>query len=370
MKHKYRLYGWRASHFTAKLRAYMNFKSLDYEEKQCSLYDLVSRLPKKTGTSSMPAVETEEGIWLSDTPEIIAWLESKHKTNPVLPTTPKQKIGAMLLENWIDDTWLKISIHTRWSYPVNFEKKLQSETGKALLPFAPRSMQRWVSKKLFADRIISYLPSQGVIPEQIELLENWANRLLDILNEHFKQHAYLFGQHPSIADYALIGGIGGHLNYDPWPKEHWMAPRIYLSDWANRTHSGKAVNSGFLNNDEIPVSLYPLFDIVANEYFPIIESTVESVRHHISNASLTTGAKLPRVMDSITYPMLDQTFSSAPFTYSLWRMQRLKNTYESFESTEKEAVDRWFYKLGLKPLSTLDFGPCLKRNGLGVELAE
>ena len=49
MKHQYKLYGVQVSLFVGKLRGYLNYKGLDYQEKAPTIYDLLRRFPKKVG---------------------------------------------------------------------------------------------------------------------------------------------------------------------------------------------------------------------------------------------------------------------------------------------------------------------------------
>ena len=98
MKHEYRMYGWQGSHFVGKLRGYLNYKGLDYEEKDIWAYDLLVRIPRAIGVTVMPALETSSGEWFGDTPLIIEELERRHPENGIRVGTPRQKMAAMLLE--------------------------------------------------------------------------------------------------------------------------------------------------------------------------------------------------------------------------------------------------------------------------------
>ena len=60
MKHQYKLYGVQVSLFVGKLRGYLNYKGLDYQEKAPTIYDLLRRFPKKVGGAFVPVVETRE----------------------------------------------------------------------------------------------------------------------------------------------------------------------------------------------------------------------------------------------------------------------------------------------------------------------
>ncbi|MEO0436066.1 MAG: hypothetical protein AAF098_04090 [Pseudomonadota bacterium] len=61
MKNQYQMYGGLSSHFSAKLRGYLNYKDLYYQEKDLPLYDLLWRIPRGIGTRVMPALYVETG---------------------------------------------------------------------------------------------------------------------------------------------------------------------------------------------------------------------------------------------------------------------------------------------------------------------
>jgi glutathione S-transferase len=343
---------------------------LDYQEKTINAYDMKVTLPKKIGASAMPALETREGEWLSDTPEIIAELEKRHPTRPIMPPSPRQAIAALLFENWVDDSWLVIGIHSRWSYAENYDHLLREEGGKNLLPFAPRFIRNRVVDKAFAGRIRSYMPSQGITGQQIPLIERWSVGLLDLLETHFAQQPYLFGNKPCIADYGLVGAFYGHLNRDPWPKREWLDPRPHCQSWTERTHRGDHAAGEWLGDDKITETLQPLLEIIFKEFFPMIEKTTRALRDYIDQHQLKPGDSLPRTMGGICFPMANSEFTRSTFTYTLWRMQRIQAYYRSLPNEQKDSVSQWFNDMGQPDLLTMDFGPTLERDGLSTRLAK
>ena len=104
MKHEYKYYGWQASFFAGKIRGYLNYKGVDYVEKNINIYDMLRKIPKNTGRVAMPALETRQGEWFCDTPLIMEELEKRHPTPRVLADGPVQNFVAELFQNWVDDT--------------------------------------------------------------------------------------------------------------------------------------------------------------------------------------------------------------------------------------------------------------------------
>jgi len=367
MKHEYRMYGWDASMFSGKVRGYLNYKGLDYEERKVSLYDLMIRLPRATGARAMPAVQDNTGQWLADTPLIIDELERRHPASPVSVNTPRQRIASLLLENWFDDAWAKVCMHTRWSYPENWDKLIKHEWGSAMLPFAPR-VGEWIASKMGREAMTKVKFMIGISPGQNQVVERWSLLHLDTLNAHFTDNLYLLGGRPTIADYACLGVMHSHLNRDPWPRREWMNARPDLQAWVERTHSGTATTAELFEDDAIPSTLTPIFYSIANEFIAYIENAVERLRQHVSEHSLVSGSSIPRVLDDITFPTLGGDFTCMPNTYSLWRQQRLQHFYRALPAAQQESVDAWCRSIGRADLLTMDLGPQLKRDGLGAAL--
>ena len=105
MKSQYQLYGVPLSLFVGKVRGYLNYKGLDYQETAPTVYDLLIRFPKKVGAAVMPVIKNRDGECLADTTDIIETLESSHPQPTTRPSSPRQTIAAMLFEAWCDDVW-------------------------------------------------------------------------------------------------------------------------------------------------------------------------------------------------------------------------------------------------------------------------
>lgn len=364
------LYAWRCSHFSAKIRGYLNYKQIDYQEKTISFYDLSILLPQKTGTVAMPALKTDDGIWLADTPLMIEELEKRHPERPISATTPRQQILDLLIENWFDDGWPAVSLQTRWAYPENWETLLHNESAEALLPGFPKIVSRPLATKIFHGSMNRLLHAAGARPGgQGKQIEDWALRILDMLEHHFDQYPYLFGGHPTSADFAILGSLAAHQNRDPWPKREWMAHRPKLVGWIERLHAGEGNYGPLLADDRIAETLQPLIDLMLAEFPLLISQTVEAIKSRVNRDGLVSGAKLPRVEREVSYPMNGRAFHRRPFTYTVWRMQRVQNAYQRLSPEAQQTVDEYLSKSCCADFLTRDFGPGLDRNGLGARLS-
>ncbi|MBY6191107.1 glutathione S-transferase family protein [Microbulbifer agarilyticus] len=363
----YRLYGVEISLFSSKVRAYMNYKGLNYEEKAPNILDF-RRFEKAVNARVMPVVETQEGDLLGDTSLIIEALERQHPEPSITPKSGRLKIAAMLFEAWVDEVNHLIAGHTRWSYDENFPL-FRDTMGKAMFPFLPKFLQDWMVGKTAVSAMRKHKPRMGFVPDQIPLLDRWIVRLLDSLEVHFQDHDYLFGGKPTVADFALVGCCHGHLYMDPWPRRELIEPRPHLKAYTERVHSGKQATGEWFSDDELPDTLMSVISMMFTQLYAINEQTVDIVENLIEKKHKQSGDILPRFPGNIDLPMLDETYNKMTFSYSLWMLQRIQQACSELTKSESSSLSHWFEAMGVKNFEKLSCGPALIRHGLTVKLA-
>src|SRR3546814_13098967 len=99
-----------------------------------------------------------------------------------------------------------------------------ADSGNSLLPGFPRFAKNRLAAYV-ASTLRGYLPSFGVVPAQFAMMERWTENMLDALDRHFAILPFLLGSKPSIADFALLGPMYGHLGRDLMPKRTLVDPR-------------------------------------------------------------------------------------------------------------------------------------------------
>ena len=364
MPKPYVLYAWHLSYFSGKSRCYLRYKNIPHVEKPIDLYTFSFRIKKHTGAAVMPVVVTPEGEWIQDTSVIIDRLEERFPEMPVVPSTPVQRFAAYLMELWGDEWWIPIAMHTRWSYPENYAL-FEREGGDHLLPGFPRFLKNRVVATA-AGQMRGHLKNVGVAPEQFEVLERWTYDMLDLLDRHFAQLPYLFGDKPSLGDFGLVGTMYGHLGRDPWPKEHMVASRRNLRAWIDRMTEPPHPNGGsFLPDDRMPETLTPVFGTICREFIPQLEGILAELRRYLPGHPFD-GRPVPRGLGMIEFPMGEGRFRRAALPYTLWMTQRMLDVYRTMPADGQSAVRGWLRSLGGERLLDLDI-PRLKRRALRVE---
>lgn len=362
----YTFYGWHLSYFSGKTRAYLNYKGIPFVDKAVDAYTLMKRIPAKTGATVMPVVVTPQGEWLQDTTHIVDVLEQRFPEKPVVPSTPRQRIAAELIEAWADEWWIPTAMHYRWSYPENYPL-FRNDAGRGLLPWAPAPVRNRLADYA-ANKMRGYLDDVGVRAEQFEQLERWTESMLDALEKHFAEYDYLFGGAPTIADFALVGPMYGHLGRDPAPQRDLVQPRPHLQAWIQRVHDGKAASGSLLADDAIPATLDAVFDSVFHEFLPM----GMAIRDAIIDAQSTlppSRKRLPRSLGRIEFPMAGKPFSRNAIPYIMWMLQRVQTHYRALPEGEQRVVQNWLDQHHASDALDANFGPHLIRKGLHVVIA-
>ncbi len=262
----HRLYGLPHSLYTGIARCYLRTQGIAYVELPPGHPDYVTRILPAIRRRIIPVLETADNQIIQDSLDIIDHFESRGVPYPAYPTGPLQGVLAVIIQYYGSQGMLRHAMHYRWSYRDRQEAFLRDA-------FAAGTDSD-TADKLMA-RMNSYLPALGVTEHSVALIEQSYERLLTLLNRHFAAHPYLLGGRPSIADYGLIGPMFAHLGRDPLPSDimkrkapkvfRWVermcAPGLDLPDFA-------AYGSQFVADDQLPDTLAPLLDHIAEEIFP------------------------------------------------------------------------------------------------------
>ena len=365
MSKPYILHGWHLSYFAGKTRAYLRYKGVPFVDHEVDAYTLMWKIPRKTGATVMPVLVTPQGEWLQDTKHITDEIERRFPQRPVTPATPRQRIAALLLETWADEWWMPMAMHYRWSFPENYAL-FEADAGNALLPGFPRFLKNRIVAYV-AGVLRGYLPSVGVVPEQFQVMQDWTWAMLDALEQHFAQLPYLFGSKPSVADFALLGPLYGHLSRDPWPKRYLIEPRPHLKAWVERMNAAPAAGGEFLADDALPPTLQPLLNAVFSEFYPMVTGIRDEVVKFLPKLS-TDRKRLPRALGVIEFPMGKGRFRRAAMPYTLWMMQRVLDSYRSLDADSRASVEAWLHEQGAPEAMRFDIGSRLQRAGLHVKV--
>lgn len=365
MAANYILYGWQLSYFTGKVRCYLRYKGIPFDDRPVDLYTLMVRVRKHTGAVVMPVLVTPEGEWLQDSSVIIDHLEARHPEHPIHPTDPVQRFASYLMEAWGDEWWVPVAMHTRWTYPENYEL-FEREAGQHLLPHFPRFVQRRAVAHV-ANSLRGKLHAVGVRPEQFGVLDQWTVQMLDWLDAHFAEHPYLLGNAPTLGDFGLVGTMAAHLGRDPWPARELIAPRQHLRAWIDRMDHPPASPKTLMPAGAPPLTLQPIYRAIFDEFTQLLQGCLHEVQ--TAQALLQPGKAYPRGLGDVTIKTPFGNFTRTALPYTLWMAQRTLDVFHAMPPADQQAVRAWAESLGGRAFLNLKI-PRLERRALRVAPAD
>ena len=182
----------------------------------------------------------------------------------------------------------------------------------------PVFMRRWFITKR---QQFHFLWKDGVRPHTAPRIEAHYLETLGAMEQVLKQHRFMLGHRPSLADFAFMGSMFRHFFSDPTPagimREH--APNVH--EWVARMWNPTvpaATDAPF--SCATPTHLHPLMAIVCEEFLPYMQANEQAV----------------------STQSVDFTFQSGPTTFKIpaqgyraWRFQRLR---KRFQALDQEAI--------------------------------
>lgn len=360
---EYTLYGSEISYFTGKVRAYLRWKRVPFQEVLSDAHVYREIIVPRVGFPVIPVVVAPQGETLQDTTEIIDELERRHGEPSIYPSTPAQRLAALLLEVYGDE-WLVIpAMHYRWHR--NRDWAIRS-FGALNAPHATPEEQAAIGAKR-AEPFANAAVLLGGEPHMHAAIESSYESLLVELDRHFASHEYLLGSRPSIGDFGLIGPLYAHQYRDPKSGElmRKLAPNVVR--WVLQMQQPAAPRSGdFLTNDEVPATLLPVLKRMMREQLPVLADSVRVLREWLAAHS---GERVPRAIGMHEFVLEGQRGKRIVRPYSLWMLQRARDFYRGLDATDRKPVDTLLDSIGGDIFRHFDDPPRLARDGMSVKVA-
>jgi glutathione S-transferase len=207
----YRVYGLNQSFFTRKITGYLDYKGIPWLFRRS--LNASPRFMADGWPGGMPVVEQPDGTFIWDSTSVILHLDTRFPARGVLPDDPVQRFLCFLLDDVIDEWLYRTAVGSRWHYEENHRVggwELARE-GSVEIPASGDAAYAMVRA-----HVSSTCPPFGVTADNVgtwmdEVLRPW----LRVLGAHFAVRPYLFGDRPSLADFAAFGGNAAHYVNDP-----------------------------------------------------------------------------------------------------------------------------------------------------------
>lgn len=365
-------YGAESSYYSAKTRAYMRQKGLNFVERFVSHPHYFEHVLPRAGILRMPTIEMPDGEVVQDSSEIIDFLEARYPTRPCYPAGVRQRLAALILEIYADEGLRAAGMLYRWGHREANDPFVIDEFNTA----AARGDERDGTRgQKFAEHMSHYFEHLGVTEETIPAIEASTGELFDRLNVHFRQYPYLFGGRASIADAALMGPLYGHFARDPYPAllMRRRAPRLHR--WTERMNSREfpppefpEAEDAFLQDDAIPETTTAVLELVAQDFFPEVSALLSRYNDWAAGEATGPGVELPfpprrpAEFGTNSYRMRGVDVSRSARIETIWKWQRPLGFYQSLSGSDRKAADKLLDTLGAGDLFAQEPLPPLARN--------
>ena len=291
----YRLIGSEASAYSVKVRNYLTSKGIAFtwltRAEAGELFAEHARLPR------VPLLITPAGTGIHYSTEIIASVEADHVQPLLQPQDPTSRFMCALLEEFADEWASRWVEHYRWAreqdsveYVAELVELAEPRPAGAQIPTEPRIREQLMAPSWF----------QAAPPAQTKIIEGSFKDSLDLLDPHLKQHPFLFGSRPALADFALAAQLAAALK-GPTPRSFMelLAPNILA--WLERVDSAADVPEGatFAPWEQVAETLGALLrDQVGGLFLPwsvanlrAVADTARSFTVHLRGESWQQGAQ-------------------------------------------------------------------------------
>ena len=358
----FKLYGSEVSYFTGKVRAYLRWKGLPFEEVPSDAIAFRDVIVPRVGFPVIPVLLTPENDCLQDSTEIIEALERRQPEPSVTPAGPRQQVVSLLLELYGDE-WLVIpAMHYRWHHNRDWAI---AQFGALSAPDATPEAQQEIGARRAAPfaRAAELL---GGEPGMHAAIEQSYEALLAELSAHFATHPNLLGSRPGMGDFGLIGPLYAHQYRDPWTGRHMREKAPRVAQWVERMQQPVPHSGEFLAADALPDTLRPVLARMFREQFPVLADSALRVREWMAEHP---GDPLPRAIGSHAFTLEGRQGSRIIRPYSLWMLQRARDAFKALAPQDQAAIGDWLRDLGGEAFTAFEDPPRLARHGLSVKPA-
>lgn len=333
------VYGLKVSYFTGKLEAYLRYKELPYDFHSLTGKEFSELLPAKTGALQMPAVQLDDGRWMTDTTPMIDWFESQYPEPAILPDDPVQAFVCYLIEDYSDEWQWRPAMHYRWSYEESSKllaRQIAGSMGREL------SVPNWLIRRRVENRQRrNFVERDGVSQQTRSHVEQSYIRLLEFLRQVLKHRLFVFGDRPTLADVGLMGPLFRHYAMDPKPSIIMREDYSEVMAWVYRVWNARGSQTNGKLISGVPVE-------IAQFLREIAETHLEAL---CANAmAYAAGEKLhEQTIQGVRYR--DVPVSQ----YRVWCLQRLQERRLKLPAKARETLDDLLDQNGaLEPLIRLN----------------
>jgi glutathione S-transferase len=342
---RHRLIGAQVSLYTGKVRAYLRYKAIPFDEVVATRHVYRNVIIPRTGVRFIPVLISDDDVAVQDSTAIIDFLEARYPAASVYPAGALQRLVALLFEVY-GDQWLVLpAMHYRWNVPENRAFAID-EFGRLSAPDLSPEEQRAIGEKL-SGPFAGALPVLGVSADTAPAIEASYHAFLADFDRHLQELPFLLGTRPSIGDFGLMGPLYAHLYRDPASgrlmKE--LAPRV--AGWVERMLEPQPGSGEFLPDDALPPTLEPLLARMFEEFGPVLASTIARLGSYELPSDVRV---LPRAIGHHAFQLQSTRGDRAIYPFDIWRWQRPYDQYHGLSEPARARADTLIERIGGRAL--------------------
>ena len=340
------LYGAPASFYTGRARSYLIKAGLEYRESAPNTMHYQNDvLPKAGNRRGIPALETEAGEVIRDGAAIIDHYEALNG-HRFSPTTPRQRIVSRLFDVIGAEGLLRPGLHYRWNFPDENHEWLKFQFGGAIPSFFDADARAKMTEAAMKRAAFAgYL--WGAQPPAFKVIEKLYEELLELLNAHFSEHAYLLGGKPAIGDFGLICPFYGHLGRDPAPLALMQKKALRLFRWVERMNRPEPdiyefenKSEDYLPDDQIPDTLIAVLKHMAIDFVPETKAAADFINAWIDKQdALAPGTVAERTVGQAEFDLPGVTINAMAQPYRFYLLKRVQDEFDALDAAAKADVE-------------------------------
>jgi glutathione S-transferase len=341
MTTRHRLIGAEVSYYTGKVRAYLRYKGIAFDEIPATREVYRDVILPRTGVAFIPVLISDDDVAIQDSTAIIDFLERRDPDPSVYPQGALQQLVALLLEVYADE-WLVIpAMHYRWSLPENRAFAIR-EFGRLSAPNASAEEQLAIGEKL-SGPFAGALPALGVHASNVAGIEASYLAFLRDLDAHLAVQPFLLGTRPSIGDFALFGPLYAHLYRDPASGRlmRERAPRVV--EWVERMNMPLPRGGDFAPDDCVAETVEPILRRMFQEQGPVLMRTIARLEAWTGENARKNP---PRSIGTHEFEIGGQSAQRAIYPFNLWRWQRPHDHYNALAPDDRSRADLLLARVG------------------------
>lgn len=276
------LWAFDLSAWSGKMRAYLIQRGAHFEQRLTSEPRFHREIVPKIGYFAAPVIECPDGTLLQDSTEAMRHLErtldAPRQAPQLTPDDPFEAAVAWMLNFFGSDGFHKPGMHYRWNFPEEHDGWIRHGFRQRIAVDA--SAEQADAQIAAAMQGIKFiLPHLGINAATAPTIERCWIDDLNILQSHFAEHDFLFGDRPTVADCGLMTMVYAHLARDPRPSllMKQIAPDLFRwTERMNRPHWPKTSSNAGPTKAGLPPSLIAFLRSIFLNYGPELKGAVEA----------------------------------------------------------------------------------------------